>query len=299
MTDGAAPPSGQFDRITEGHALVATLTDYGAGPYVAMLQAAVRYPAAPDLTWLDLDHGIALGDVRAGALTLRRTLPHLPPCVCVAVVDPGVGTGRRAVALRTASGHQLVGPDNGLLEPAARRLGGVTQLVDLGTSPLRLRGPARTFDGRDLFGPVAGALAGGASLHDVGAEADPGSLVVLALPAPRRTLEGFDATVLEVDHFGTLVLALDDQRASAGPLPPVGDFGYVLTPLGARQRVILGQTFADVAPGLLVLYPDSDGALALARRNGSAAALLHASAGDALALTFSSDDDHDQGPDAA
>lgn len=299
MTDGAAPPSGQFDRITEGQALVAALTDYGAGPYVAMLQAAARYPAAPGLTWLDLDHGIALGDVRAGALTLRRTLPHLPPCVCVAVVDPGVGTGRRAVALRTASGHQLVGPDNGLLEPAARRLGGVAALVDLGTSPLRLRGPARTFDGRDLFGPVAGALAAGASLHDVGAESDPGSLVVLALPAPRRTLDGFDATVLEVDHFGTLVLALDDQRASAGPLPPVGDFGDVLTPLGARQRVTLGQTFADVAPGQLVLYPDSDGALALARRNGSAAALLHAAAGDALTLSFSTDDDHDQGPDAA
>jgi S-adenosylmethionine hydrolase len=275
------------------------LTDYGLGPYAALLQASARYPAVPHASWIDLDHGIPLGDVRAGALTLRRTVPHLPPCVVVAVVDPGVGTDRRAVALTTASGHRLVGPDNGLLEPTARRLGGAVALVDLGASPIRVHGESRTFDGRDLFGPVAGALAAGATLADVGVEADPGSLMVLALPTPRRTPPGFDCTVLEVDHFGTLVLALDDQLAGLGPLPPLGTQGSVVTPLGGHEELRIGQTFADVPTGSLVLYRDSDGALALARRGGSAAALLHAGAGGTLSVTFFSSDETFTGPEAA
>jgi S-adenosylmethionine hydrolase len=226
-------------------------------------------------------------------------VPHLPPCVVVAVVDPGVGTERRAVALTTASGHRLVGPDNGLLEPTARRLGGAIALVDLGGSPIRVHGESRTFDGRDLFGPVAGALAAGAALADVGAEADPGSLMVLALPAPRRTHTGFDFTVLEVDHFGTLVLALDDQLPALGSLPPLGTQGSVLTSLGGHEEVRVGETFADVPSGALVLYRDSDGALALARRGGSARALLHAGPGGTLSIQFFSSDEEFTGPEAA
>lgn len=298
MTDVVGRPMGQFGAAGGRAPLIAALTDYGPGPYAALLQASARYPAAPDVGWLDLDHGVALGDVRAGALTLRRTVPHLPPCVCVAVVDPGVGTERRAIALTTATGHRFVGPDNGLLEPVARRLGGAVELVDLGASRLRVHGPARTFDGRDLFGPVAGALAAGAALGEVGVEADPPSLMVLALPGPRRTVDGFDATVLEVDHFGTLVIALDDQLDAAGPLPPGGQPGTVRTALGAAQPFLVGQTFADVEHGGLVLYHDSDGALAIARRDGSAASLLHAGPGDALTLVYDASDD-DYGPRVA
>ncbi|MBJ7471421.1 MAG: SAM-dependent chlorinase/fluorinase [Solirubrobacteraceae bacterium] len=289
-------PTDRFGGPGARSPLIAALTDYGIGPYAALLQASARYPAAVGIDWLDLDHGVALGDVRAGALTLRRTLPHLPPCVCVGVVDPGVGTARRAVALRTATGHVLVGPDNGLLQPAARRLGGVTELVDLGGSPLRIHGPARTFDGRDLFGPVAGALAAGTPLSDVGVEVEPASLMVLALPAPRRTVEGIDATVLEVDHFGTLVLALDEQLTGLGPLPPLGASGRVRSALGGGEAFVLGQTFADAPHGGLVLFVDSDGALALARRDGSAAALLHSGPADALTLAFGGDDADDDGP---
>ncbi|MEH3053102.1 MAG: SAM-dependent chlorinase/fluorinase [Patulibacter minatonensis] len=266
--------------------LVAALTDYGVGPYRALLEASARYPHAPQLQWLDLDHGIPLGDVRAGALTLRRTLHHLPPSVCVAVVDPGVGTQRRAVAVATASGHRLVGPDNGLLEPAVRRLGGAVALVDLGRSTFRSHQAARTFDGRDLFGPVAGALAAGATLHDVGAEADPGSLVGLALPGPRTGPGGIAATVLEVDAFGTAVVALDEHIAHLPSVPRVGDTGTVRSPLGARHELLVGETFADVPIGELVLYLDSDGALAIARREGSAAALLHVRPGDSLLLAL-------------
>jgi S-adenosyl-L-methionine hydrolase (adenosine-forming) len=284
-------------RNGESGSLVAALTDYGSGPYAALLQASCRYPSAPELTWLELSHDVPMGDVRAGALILRRTVPHLPPCTCVAVVDPGVGTERRAIALATASGHRLVGPDNGLLEPAARRLGGPVALVDLAPSTLRASGESRTFDGRDLFGPVAGALAAGAALHDVGVEADPGSLVALALPYPRVTREGYDVTVLEVDHFGTLVIALDDQLPGLGPLPPFHARGTVRGSLGATQEIAVGRTFADVPHGALVLYRDSDGALAIARRDGSAAALLHAGPGATLALQFTDPDEN--GPQVA
>lgn len=278
--------------------LVAALTDYGHGPYRALLESSARYPHAPHLQWLDLDHGVALGDVRAGALTLRRTVPHLPACVCVAVVDPGVGTDRRAIAVATASGHRLVGPDNGLLEPTVRRLGGPVALVDLDGSTFRSHADARTFDGRDLFGPVAGALAAGATLHDVGDEVDPASLVALALPAPNETIDGLAVTVLEIDAFGTAVLALDDQVPHLPYVPRVGEGGTVRTPLGARHQLRVGSTFADVPPGALVLYLDSDGALALARRDGSAAAMLHVRAGDTVTIAFESDPDVTE-PEAA
>jgi S-adenosyl-L-methionine hydrolase (adenosine-forming) len=278
--------------------LVAALTDYGDGPYRALLEASARYPHAPQLQWLDLDHGVRLGDVRAGALTLRRTVPHLPPCVCVAVVDPGVGTDRRAVAAATASGHRLVGPDNGLLEPTIRRLGGAVALVDLDASTFRSHADARTFDGRDLFGPVAGALAAGATLSDVGQEVDPASLVALALPAPTETADGLAATVLEVDGFGTLVLALDDQVAHLPYLPRVGEAGTVQTGIGAPHELRVGETFADVPAGELVLYLDSDGALALARRDGSASALLHVRGGDTVTIVLDGDPDANE-PEAA
>ncbi|MBO9534395.1 MAG: SAM-dependent chlorinase/fluorinase [Solirubrobacteraceae bacterium] len=285
MTD----PIVDIGRAAGAPPLVAALTDYGAGPYRALLEASARYPQAPHLQWLDLDHSIPLGDVRAGALTLRRTVPHLPPCVCVAVVDPGVGTERRAIAVATPTGHRLVGPDNGLLEPTVRRLGGAVALVDLRATTFRPHRDARTFDGRDLFGPVAGALAAGATLHDVGEEAAPGSLVALALPAPRETSEGLVAVVLEIDAFGTVVLALDDQLAHLPHLMRLGESGTVRADGGERRGLRVGQTFADVPWGELVLYLDSDGALALARREGSAAKLLGVRAGDSLVIALDGD----------
>lgn len=267
------------------------LTDYGTGPYRALLEASVRYPRAPRAQWIDLDHGIALGDVRAGALTLRRTVPHLPPCVCVAVVDPGVGTERRAIAVHAMSGHLLVGPDNGLLEPAVRRLGGASAVVDLAGSPLRVAGASRTFDGRDLFGPVAGALAAGDPLSAVGRPVDPGSLVVLAVPGPVAVAGGVTVTVLEVDRFGTLVLALDDHLLHAPSIPEEGATVQVRAEGQPRAEARVGGTFADVGAGELVLYRDSDGALALAARNGSASQVLAVHAGSTLTLLWDDDEE--------
>src|ERR1700712_10147 len=175
---------------------IAVVTDYGVGVYAGMLHAAaLRH--APQAAWIELDHGIAPGDVLGGALVLRRAALELPPCVILAVVDPGVGTDRRAVALRTRSGHLLVGPDNGLLSLAAARLGGAVELVDLGRSSLRRQRDSATFDGRDLFGPVAGALAAGTPLVEVGGELAASGLAGLIVPAPRWREERLEFPVLE------------------------------------------------------------------------------------------------------
>lgn len=270
--------------------MVVAVTDYGHGPYAAVIHARCRFAAeTPDLAWIDASHDIPLGDVRAGALVLRRLVGDLPPSVLLGVVDPGVGSDRRAIAVETKSGHRFVGPDNGLLEPAIRRLGGAKQLVDLGQAPLRIERRSHTFDGRDLFAPVAGRLASGSTLMQVGTAADPASLVHLVLPSPQREGSTIQASVLEIDHFGTAVLALDEHLSILGPLPSHGADVEIRTRLGAARRVTIGRTFSDVPPRELVLYLDSDGALALARRDGSAAALLHLVPGDSIELTLEDD----------
>lgn len=267
--------------------LVVAVTDYGHGPYAAVIQAQCRAAAtAPGLAWIDASHEVPLGDIRAGALLLRRLVGDLPPCVLLAVVDPGVGSDRRAIAVEVASGHRFVGPDNGLLEPAVRRLGGATALVDLGRAPLRVGRPSHTFDGRDLFAPVAGALASGVPLGELGRAAPTESLVHLVLPPPQRAGQTIHASVLEIDHFGTVVLALDEQLHLLEPLPAPGAEVQLRARLGAPHRLEVARTFSDVESGELLLYRDSDGALAIARRDGSAAMLLHLRTGDAVELTL-------------
>lgn len=273
---------------SESGQFVVAVTDYGNGPYAAVLQARAHTAARQPLTWIDGTHDVPLGDVRGGALTLRRLAADLPPCILLAVVDPGVGSERRAIAAKTESGHYFVGPDNGLMEPTIRRLGGPSQLVDLGRAPLRAARPSHTFDGRDLFAPVAGALAGGTPLTEVGSPVDPASLVHLVLPQPQRRGDVIFATVLEIDHFGTVVLALDEQVHALEPLPAPGERVQLQARLGAPRSVAVARTFSDVPSGDLLVYRDSDGALAIARRDGSAATLLHLRPGDSVELELGS-----------
>src|SRR3954471_923196 len=157
---------------------------------------------APDARVIDVTHGIPRHDVRAGALVLRRALPYFPSGVHVAVVDPEVGGDRRAVAIRTAEeGRILVGPDNGLLALAALRFGGTFEAVDLVRSPHRLEPPSATFHGRDLFSPVAAALAAGAPLAEAGDPLDPDDLRDLAMPLARVDDEELVAHALTFDRF--------------------------------------------------------------------------------------------------
>src|ERR687893_2108282 len=154
------------------------LSDYGTDDEFVGVVHAVIARLAPAAPVIDLTHGIPRHGVLQGALTLARTLPYAPPGVHLAVVDPEVGARRRAVALRTADEDRLlVGPDNGLLLPAAQRFGGIAEVVEISGSPWRLEPVSATFHGRDLFAPVAARLAAGAPLPDARPPLEPVELV--------------------------------------------------------------------------------------------------------------------------
>src|SRR5205823_15129321 len=157
---------------------------------------------------IDLSHGIARQNVRQGAIVLANALPSCPPGVHLAVVDPGVGSARRAVAVATSEGRFLVGPDNGLLSRALDRLGGALDAVELSRSAFRLEPVSATFHGRDLFAPVAAHLSTGAELATTGDPLDPAELVALTLPEPSVDGDAALAHVLMVDRFGNASLNL-------------------------------------------------------------------------------------------
>jgi S-adenosylmethionine hydrolase len=247
---------------------ISLCTDYGcADGFVAACHGVIAR-IAPHARVLDVTHAVTPGDVRHGSMVLADTLPWLPAAVHVAVVDPGVGTARRGIAL-VLGDAVLIGPDNGLLLPAAEALGGVHAAYELVEPAYRLPTVSATFHGRDVFAPAAAHLAAGVPPDALGPAVDPASLVVLPAPVCQVEDGRIRVEVLAVDHFGNVALA-----AGAAELDAVGlRTGAVATlrwPAGA-QRVLVGTTFADVAPRELVLLVDSARHLAVARRDGSAA----------------------------
>ncbi|WP_018785934.1 S-adenosyl-l-methionine hydroxide adenosyltransferase family protein [Micromonospora sp. CNB394] len=253
---------------------VSLTTDYGLADGFVAACHGVLARLAPAVRVIDVSHLIPPADVRRGAAVLAQTVPYLPWGVHVAVVDPGVGTARRGVAL-AAPGGLLVGPDNGLLIAAAEALGGVTAAVEL-TNPEWL-GPSvsRTFHGRDVFAPVAARLALGAPPAGAGPAVDPGALVRLPEPVVRAEPGGLRAEVLTVDHFGNVQLAAP---------------GALLDGLPSRLLVngheaVHGRTFGDAEPGTLVVYVDSAGRVAVAVNTGRAADTLHTAPGDVVTIT--------------
>src|SRR5689334_9200468 len=169
---------------------------------------AVVTRIAPDARVVHLTHGIEPQGVLQGALALAHALPYAPVGVHVAVVDPGVGSERRAVVVATGDGRLLVGPDNGLLTFAADELGGVTAAYAIENEELFLQPVSRTFHGRDVFAPVAAHLAGGLEPAAVGAALDPTTLVRIELP-PAELEEGHvRATAMAIDRFGNVALSV-------------------------------------------------------------------------------------------
>ena len=252
-------------------AVVTFLSDYGLGDDFVGVCHGVVARIAPGVRVIDITHAIARHDVREGAIVLRRALPFMPAGVHVAVVDPGVGSERRAVVLRCADeGRVLVGPDNGLLWLAAAGFGGVVEAADIGASPLRMEPVSASFAGRDVFAPVAAHLATGAvTLAQAGAPLDPAQLVALELPRAQATPDGglLAHTVL-ADGYGNVMLdALRDDVEGSGLLR-----GEPVTVNGRPARY--ATTFADVGAGELLVYEDGYGALSLAVNGGSALATL-------------------------
>jgi S-adenosylmethionine hydrolase len=262
--------------------LITFLSDYGHSDEFVGVCHGVIAGSCPQARVIDITHTIPRHDVREGALVLRDALVHMPVGVHLAVVDPAVGHHqRRAVALRTATEERvLVGPDNGLLILAAERLGGVVEVADVGHSPHRREPVSATFHGRDIFAPVAAAIASGAKLSDVGEPLAVAELRRLALPSVLFRDGGLAAHVLRADHFGNLML-----NASHPELVDAGvRLGGLLT-VEVAGRVLSGRyatTFADVAPGELLLYEDSLGMAALAVNRGSAAEHLRVGRDDEL-----------------
>ena len=257
------------------------LSDYGlADEFVGVVHAVIAR-IAPDARVVDLGHGVPRQDVLAGALTLERALPYAPPGVHLAVVDPEVGARRRAVAMRTAEDDRLlVGPDNGLLLPAADRFGGVVEAVEISASPWRLEPVSATFHGRDLFAPVAARLATGDALADAGPPLDPEELVRLERPVPTVEPGTLTATVTGTDGFGNVMLAAEAADLAASGLR----LGEPLAVRAGSRRVagVFARTFADVALRGLLVYEDAGRTLAVAVNGGDAAALLGVRTGDQL-----------------
>lgn len=259
------------------------LSDYGLEDEFVGICHGVIAKICPDASVIDLTHGIPRHDVRTGGIVLRDALEFLPRGVTLAVVDPDVGAERRAVALELADGQMLVGPDNGLLHPAAKQAGGVVAAVDIAHSAFRLEPVSATFHGRDIFAPVAARLASGLPLAEAGQPLDPSRLVALELPAARREADQLIAHVLYADRFGNLGLdaAHDDLDGSGLRL------GYPVTlvlPSGRSHRFQFVRTFADVPPGELLLYEDAQRRLAVAVSHGDAAAELGLRVDDELRI---------------
>ena len=252
--------------------IVTLLTDYGRDDDFAGVCHGVIRQIAPDCRIVDITHGIPRHDVRRGALVLRNTLPYMPAGVHVAIVDPQVGTERRALALRCADGRMLVGPDNGLLSLAWEQAGGVDLAVDVSRSPHRLEPVSATFHGRDVFSPVAGHLAAGAELADAGDPIEPDDLMHVLVPTPFIDGDALVAHVLVIDRFGNASLdATHDDLAGTGL--QLGTQVEIQT-RGERFHALFAQSFADVQPGEVLLYEDAYRTLAIAINRGDAAGAL-------------------------
>lgn len=264
--------------------LVTFLTDFGLRDPSAGVLSGVVLGIAPSARTLDLTHAIPPFDVEAGAEALVESLVHLPVGAHVAVVDPGVGTERRPIAVRCGRGDALIGPDNGLLLPAAAALGGAVAAVVLDDERWWGSSRSHTFHGRDLFAPVAAHLAAGIPFGDLGTSIDVSKLVPpTAIPVTIRDGE-LQTAVRIVDGFGTLVLAGDRSsiESALGTLAPKTPL--TLSVAGVQVSTVWAARFGDVSIGDPLCYIDSTGRLALAINLGSAAERFGAGRRDAVII---------------
>lgn len=290
MTGPSPPPAAPGAGLTT----VYFLSDYGLADEFAGVVHAVLRRLAPGAAVIDLTHDVPPFDVAAGAAALTRALPHLGRGVVLAVVDPGVGGARRPVALRTATGHGdlwMVGPDNGLLVPAAEAEGGIRSAVHLRRSAAA--GGATTFDGRDLFAPAAAALCRGEPLASLGQTVDPAGLHRLTVRGVVRGLGTDGRSFLQtdvrwVDHFGNAQLGVE---ADEPDLPGSVELHRVGPAAGDERTVAVAWlrrvgAFDELGGDELGLLADANGRLAVVARARSAAAAAGLSTGDPVKLVW-------------
>ena len=255
--------------------VVSILTDFGARDPSGAICEGVILGICPEATVIHISHEVTKYAIRDGALMLWCALPFMPVGVHMAVVDPGVGTARRPVALVADRGDILVGPDNGLLMPAAQRLGGVVAAHELTSEAHRLHPVSTSFHGRDIFAPAVAHLASGLDVAQLGLAFDPATLVPLDIPPATPIPNGVATSVVYVDTFGNCKLAglRADLEGSVGPMQPAR--AVRIEADGAMSREMSwADTFGDVPVGTPILYVDSYDRLTIAVNQGSASADL-------------------------
>ena len=262
--------------------LISLRSDFGSRDPSAAIMRGVVLGIAPDARIVDISHEVRKFAIRDGALLLWCALPYLPVGFHVAVVDPGVGTARLPIAVATGRGDVLVGPDNGLLVAAARKLDGITAVRELRDPRFRLPVISTSFHGRDIFAPAAAHLATGVDIRELGPEVDPAALAPSPLREPIVGEGELGSSVVYVDTFGNVKLAglRSDLEAALGPLAAgdrlrleiaagdgTGDLQTTSTIETSWQS-----TFGDVAVGETLVYEDSYRRICLAAREADAAA---------------------------
>ena len=262
---------------------VTFLSDFGLrDDFVGTCHGVIKR-IAPEAQIVDITHGIPPRAIVQGALVLANTVPYMPVGVHLAVVDPGVGGPRRALALRDEEGRSYVGPDNGLLLPAAER-GGIAEAHEIVNAAYALTPVSPTFHGRDIFAPAAAHLASGLPLAELGPPIDAEALVRLELPRAEVRPNRIAATVLYVDAFGNMQLNLTREHLDQAELEPGARVELELA--GQRYFAVAARTFSDARVGDLILYEDSYGNVAVAMNRGNAAEMLAASADQELRINL-------------
>lgn len=259
---------------------ISFLSDYGmADEFVGVTKSVIR-TISPDVMVIDITHDIEPHDVRAGGLALARSAQYMAPGVVLAVVDPGVGTERKAIVVEVGGGQSyLVGPDNGLFAPAVSLVGGATGAVVLDNPGFHLPSPGPTFAGRDIFAPVAAHLCNGVPMNELGTPIDPQRLLPGVLAVSDQADDGsIKAEILWIDRFGNAQLNVDPADLAQWPDHVSIEGGRTNR---TAQRV---STFAEISTGSIGLIVDSYGLIAVAVDRGSAAFELEINEGDALTL---------------
>jgi S-adenosylmethionine hydrolase len=253
------------------------LTDFGLeDDFVGTCHGVMKRIAA-DVEIIDITHGIPPQRVLQGALTLANTLPYMPVGVHLAVVDPGVGGTRRALALRDGEGRIHVGPDNGLLIPAAEKLGGIAEAHELANPEYALESVSRTFHARDLFSPAAAHLALGVPLADLGPPIAVDALARLDIPQPEVGTTRIRARIVSIDRFGNMQLNVN--RTDLDRVDVVPGTRVELELRGERYYAVAARTFADARGGDIILYEDAYRNVAIAISGGNAAEMFAAREG--------------------
>ena len=261
---------------------VTFLSDFGLrDDFVGVCHGVIKR-IAPEVQIIDITHGIPAQQILQGALVLANTVPYMPEGVHLAVVDPGVGTDRRAVVLRDRSGRVYVGPDNGLLVPAANVCGGVDEAYELTNREYALPWVSRTFHGRDVFAPAAAHISLGVEPTAFGPAVPVDDLVRLDVPEPETGERRLTATVLYVDSFGNVQLNLTVDDLEGVGIEPGSRVELVLGP--DRYYANAARTFEDARPGDLILYSDAYHNVSLAISGGNAVELLRSGPGDRVRI---------------